>query len=429
MNISDVQGDVGDVQEIMYKGANGTGTINNPATGTIKKDITVVKSDITTVQGDITTVQGDISTVQSDISDVQTDITTVQGDISTVQGDIGDVQETMYKGANGTGTIDNPANNTIKKDIIVAKGEITTVKGDISDVQGDITIVQGDIGDVQDDIGTVNRDVNGDLSSQTLDLRAMFNKLLIVSQSNYTPVWIIDLGVREDLQVSRLRNMGYLTDSTNYELWKGSNCSFVKVVRNSSGGRTSSTTNFQKTGMRWVGICFDLINKDVLSCEPYDRVFELKTNKFYVKNGNTWTVANDLSQFLKYTELVDVITDIVYPVGAIYMSMNNTDPSLLFGGTWLPLEDRFLLGAESNLDSTLSGATGGERSHTLTVDEMPSHNHNMTFRGSYPLSGKGNAAIGYDGSSNKYITSYTGGDQPHNNMPPYLVVYMWKRTA
>ena len=122
------------------------------------------------------------------------------------------------------------------------------------------------------------------------------------------------------------------------------------------------------------------------------------------------------------------IVDLVYPVGSIYMSVNGTNPGTLFGGTWSRLEDRFLLGAGSVYDA---GATGGEATHTLTVDEMPSHTHTQGK--------KYNASLGsyspeapwttQSGTSYPWPTESAGGDQPHNNMPPYLTVYMWKRIA
>lgn len=98
--------------------------------------------------------------------------------------------------------------------------------------------------------------------------------------------------------------------------------------------------------------------------------------------------------------------DKIYPVGSIYMSVNSINPSELFGGTWEQLKDRFLLGAG---DTYSAGSTAGEAAHTLTVDEIPTHTH--TYRYTNPP------------------TSNTGGGQAHNNMPPYLVVYMWQRTA
>lgn len=152
------------------------------------------------------------------------------------------------------------------------------------------------------------------------------------------------------------------------------------------------------------------------------------------------------------------VCDSIYPVGSIYMSANSTNPGTLFGGTWTQLKDRFLLGAGSTYSN---GATGGAATHTLTAAQMPKHAHdtpffnNMTNNGEMKsdfigVFGKGmtaNAAIKEMGASStmemwwinqtntaegnewSYLTSYKGSGSAHNNMPPYLVVYMWKRTA
>lgn len=125
------------------------------------------------------------------------------------------------------------------------------------------------------------------------------------------------------------------------------------------------------------------------------------------------------------------ILEVVYPVGAIYLSVNNTNPSSLFGfGTWERIEDRFLLGASSTY---VAGTTGGETSHFLTIDEMPSHSHAF-LRHQFDRNDGDNGADVY-GANNKTLpqvnatTDATGGGQAHNNMPPYLVVYMWKRVS
>ncbi len=124
--------------------------------------------------------------------------------------------------------------------------------------------------------------------------------------------------------------------------------------------------------------------------------------------------------------------DRMYPVGSIYMSVNNTNPSTLFGGTWVQLKDRFLLGAGDNYTA---GTTGGEASHALTESEMPAHNHWVWKNG---VAGIGKGTYGFEAYLAQSIvsndgvhgvTSTTGSGTAHNNMPPYLVVYMWKRTA
>jgi hypothetical protein len=116
-----------------------------------------------------------------------------------------------------------------------------------------------------------------------------------------------------------------------------------------------------------------------------------------------------------------------YPIGSVYLSVNGTDPGALFGGTWERLKDRFLLAAG---DTYAAGATGGEAAHTLTVEEMPSHSHEIQ----YISAETGTAVAGVKGapSANWWSADYiraTGGGAAHNNMPPYIAVYVWKRTA
>lgn len=137
-----------------------------------------------------------------------------------------------------------------------------------------------------------------------------------------------------------------------------------------------------------------------------------------------------------------------YPVGSIYIATNSTNPSTYFGGTWERIKGKFLLSAD---DSTYKlGATGGAATHTLTTAEMPSHNHQPTkengflvYRTSYPsrvkvatsstgrytFLGKSDATSADDSGLNYGSIGTTGGGKAHNNMPPYLVVYVWKRVS
>lgn len=113
-----------------------------------------------------------------------------------------------------------------------------------------------------------------------------------------------------------------------------------------------------------------------------------------------------------------------YPVGSIYMSVNSTSPSTLFGGTWQRIQDRFLIAAGSTYKA---GGTGGEATHTLTVNEMPSHSHGVAVDASAASSTP--SLKDYGGRTTRAQTTEAGGNAAHNNMPPYLAVYVWKRTA
>jgi hypothetical protein len=119
-----------------------------------------------------------------------------------------------------------------------------------------------------------------------------------------------------------------------------------------------------------------------------------------------------------------------HPIGSLYYSFDKTEPSVLFGGTWERIKDRFILAAG---DTYTVGETGGAATHLLTVEEMPSHDH---YDGTNPdiIVGAVEGAVSAIVFSNPTMegarpTTATGGNQPHNNMPPYEVAYCWKRIA
>ena len=126
----------------------------------------------------------------------------------------------------------------------------------------------------------------------------------------------------------------------------------------------------------------------------------------------------------------------IYPIGSIYLSVSSTSPATLFGGTWEQIKDVFLLAAG---DTYSAGSTGGEATHTLTVAELAKHSHDIITDGTGKYVGfnDGNMSPDYvrndytDTSNigNQYVTTEVGGNQAHNNMPPYLTVYMWKRVS
>ena len=123
------------------------------------------------------------------------------------------------------------------------------------------------------------------------------------------------------------------------------------------------------------------------------------------------------------------LLDWLHPVGSIYQSTDSTDPSALFGGTWEQIKDRFLLAAG---DTFAAGKTGGESEVTLTADEIPEIKMSYQYTGQSTVIGTDAIRL-YDG--NGQLNQYTGqqssncGGKAHNNMPPYLAVYAWRRTA
>lgn len=141
-----------------------------------------------------------------------------------------------------------------------------------------------------------------------------------------------------------------------------------------------------------------------------------------------------------------------YPVGSIYISTSSENPGNIYGGTWEEYgKGRTLVGVDSS-DSDFSTVEklGGEKSHTLTIDEMPSHNHVermfLDQSGYSSVKPAGYAYYIYSTQSSNVITwtntklsnvNYwkigdtedKGGSQAHNNLQPYITTYMWKRTA
>lgn len=232
-----------------------------------------------------------------------------------------------------------------------------------------------------------------------------------------------------------------------------------------TGGEVLTASN----GIQKVGKDMQLVDSGVLTKHIKD--LNVTTEKLADKSVTPKKLSDD--------SVTNILLK-VYPVGSIYTSVDSTNPAQLFGfGTWEALpEGRMLLAQGSNYRA---GSTGGEAMHTLTTAEMPrhnhysdteaagnhnhggttnsngNHNHNIvkTFGNSPNRSGNG-TYINKDNSDNiknleplkttdagNHSHTFTttdngnhthrikddGGSQPHNNMPPYLSVYMWKRVA
>lgn len=130
-----------------------------------------------------------------------------------------------------------------------------------------------------------------------------------------------------------------------------------------------------------------------------------------------------------------VLLDKLYPVGCIYQSTSSTSPAELFGGTWEQIKDRFILAAG---DTYTAGSTGGEATHKLTDAEMPRHAHNIA-KGAKNPDGTGTKFEAYDAYQGENsiaegyywtaTTLFAGNSKPHNNMPPYVAMYVWKRIS
>lgn len=172
-------------------------------------------------------------------------------------------------------------------------------------------------------------------------------------------------------------------------------------------------------------------------------VLTTDTNKLYTNKGqispdnvyigDTEPTDSNIKCWISPSGKIDLssLWDQIYPVGFIYITVNATNPSVLFGGTWEQLKGKLLVGVDSSdTDFNTSEKTGGEKTHKLTQEEMPSHGH-KTFvydsrsAGLYSSSSNGSNPLDY---TNVWSTN-AGGNQAHNNLQPYITVYMWKRVG
>ena len=152
----------------------------------------------------------------------------------------------------------------------------------------------------------------------------------------------------------------------------------------------------------------------------------------------------DLNELINQVENARSINvDAIYPVGSIYMSVNSTNPSGLFGGTWVQIKDTFLLSAG---DSYKAGSTGGNATHR--------HSGQGDLRAAIGATNSSDIQIGYEANNRRpenqgpenatyaikgtkvegakpfnHYTNVYGYTAPESSMPPYLTVYMWKRTG
>ena len=200
-------------------------------------------------------------------------------------------------------------------------------------------------------------------------------------------------------------------------------------------------------GLKEDNINLEILNKELSLNTNLKNIKEsIKIINKNMKNNNNQN--NDLYKEMK-TDIDDLkkqtyrlkiefqkdLLEKVYPVGSYYWSQNNTSPEELFGGKWETISGRFLFSTDSNHSVN---TTGGEEMHSLTINEMPSHSHqyyciNSNYFGTQNCDYTYGNRIEFlykwlsDDKGYKTGTEQTGGNQPHNNMPPYLTAYCWRR--
>lgn len=124
--------------------------------------------------------------------------------------------------------------------------------------------------------------------------------------------------------------------------------------------------------------------------------------------------------------IAESILDCFFPVGFVLILYSHADPNAMYPGTtWVRIANSFLWGIDANGEV---GVTGGEKTHALTVAELPSHTHGSVYSGN--ASGtKTHSWLASGGSNMAYGTVATGSGTAHNNMPPYTQVSIWRRIA
>lgn len=166
----------------------------------------------------------------------------------------------------------------------------------------------------------------------------------------------------------------------------------------------------------------------------YSKKGEIAPNNVYV--GTSEPSNNNIECWINPNASFDPTAyfDRIYPVGSLYMSVNSTDPSVLFGGTWTKIEGRFLYGTNNTPKHT--GGSKTTDSTALTIDQIPSHSHYIqSYRGSaqwgvgYLWSRAAGESDGNAEGGQNNDTGNTGGGKGHTHtyMPPYFEVYMWYR--
>lgn len=278
------------------------------------------------------------------------------------------------------------------------------------------------------------------------------SKSVQVTVDDYSaPTAVIDLH-----RLNNFEPTTYIIANARYSYLNGKNAvtiaaKFKKVSDSSYGTPIELADSIQSTVTCDRDSAYDFVVTiaDRLESTDYNLTLGKGIPSFFIDTQKSSVGVNCLpsqSDVLQLGDSAWLTAQGAYPVGSIYLSVTDTDPATLFGGTWERIsQGRFLIGSGANAANTTdywgeypagkenfhAGEMGGEVEHTLTVDEIPAHTRSERLEWSntkaWGLTGTGegaNAVVDQGG-----VTGATGGGKPHNNLPPYLVVFMWKRVS
>lgn len=334
-------------------------------------------------------------------------------------------KDTTYQNA----TVD--ANGLMSKEDKIKLNSIKANAEENQNAFSNITVGSTTIAaDLKTDTLTIKAGSNIDINANNLDDSITFSLTGIVDDAN-TAIKAIQDSLGQNIHETYIKNIQ--GDNNRLTITKGNNIESTIDINNVPNAIKASQDNRGQ-------------NID----STYIKNISVTDNILTMYKGNGDATGIEIISF-----------DQIYPVGCIYISVVNINPTTLFKvGTWEPLPAGRVLLAQGTSDWKIdypAGSTGGEATHTLILNEIAPHNHigsvtksgsththALTMQASHGKSGNGGVPRFSDGdvwsgyktqnlsSAGEHEHAITinnsGGGKPHNNMQPYLVVYMWKRT-
>lgn len=377
--------------------------LQNTVNDTVNKRIGDLQTNLDTVAQDLDTVEGNLNTVSGYLTDTITKLTTLIGEYP---------DKSAYEIA-----LIALTKALVPEDAKASLDTIAEIAAWIQSHPDDAAAMNEQITALQTKMNSVAKSISISGTTMTITMMDGTTHTLKTQDTTYSEATTTKAGLMSAADKTKLDGM----DGTRYEAYVGSNYANYGWFKfaNWEGLKNNnlnliliirSTYLTNKAGIANVSIRSDGTNCSVYRFEwitgsayqPKVRVsFSNNNATFYVYSdiqyqhfnikavevsnttlltlGGTFTMYNSTtpeSTEPSGTDIGNGVVDLIYPVGSIYLSVSSTSPATLFGGTWVQLKDRFLIGAGNSYSVN---ATGGATTHTLTTAEMPSHTH--TFSG------------------------------------------------